>query len=130
MPIIYRVWTAVRGKLVKAWMRGAGIRGLIEAPGGTMEGAEEQGLLLSLMLEESVATGEPVAGLALDWSKCYDQFGHNQLQEILVAAEFPPALGAPMMAMYCSPRRLRLDGALGQWGIPCRGIPPGCRGIP
>ena len=75
LAILYRVWASLRATELRAWMRGSRVHVLVEGDSGTMFGAEHQGLLRALELEEASAYDEALAGVAVDWSKCYDHLG-------------------------------------------------------
>ena len=70
LPMLYRVWAALRATQLRAWMRSAGIPTLVTGSNSTMGSAEHQGLYLGLELEEARAFDDNLAGVAVDWSKC------------------------------------------------------------
>ena len=91
-----------------------------------MLSAEHQGLLLGMELGEARAFDEALAGVAVDWSKCYDRLGFNFVAANLEAAGVPTWFSGPLLAMYQVPRHLKVDGAMGTPRVPVRCIPPGC----
>lgn len=68
LPVVYRLWAAARAGLMRDWLRGAGV-----LRAGSMAAADALAGLLGLELDEDHALGQPVVGLALDFSKCYDR---------------------------------------------------------
>ena len=55
LAILDRLWASLRATELRAWMRGSSIPLLVAGDSGTMLGAEHQGLLLALELEEAAA---------------------------------------------------------------------------
>ena len=99
---------------------------LVQGREGTRLGAEHQGLLLALELEEAAAFEEALAGVAVDWSKFYDHLGFEHVSAALEAAGVPLWVRAPLLNMYTAPRHIKVDGAMGAMREPQRCIPPGC----
>ena len=91
-----------------------------------MGSAEHQGLYLGLELAEARAFEDSLAGVAVDWSKCYDFLGLQYVQDTLQAAGLPAWVSGPLLAMYRAPRHIKIYGAIGAPQIPVRCIPPGC----
>lgn len=80
----------------------------------------------TLGLAVGMAGGDTVAGVGVDWSKCY---GHIPLSLLRKIAELAGLLGAvwrPMVAAYTFPRQVKSDGLAGEPGAPSRGLAPGC----
>ena len=107
-------------------MRKGGVPMLVAGCDGTMLGAEHQGLLLALELEEAAALDQALAGVAVDWSKCYDHLGFDYVQATLRAVGVPEWIVGPLIDMYTAPRHVKVDGAMGDARVPQRCIPPGC----
>ena len=84
------------------------------------------GGLLGLHLDVSAGEGQAVAGLTVDWSKCYDRLPLAALEAAAVAAGLPAALWRPMLAAYRLPRLVRADGLGGPSQSPLCGLAPGC----
>ena len=126
LPMLYRVWAALRATQMRKWMRSASIPSLVHGSRGTMAGAEHQGLLLGMELEEARAFEDNLAGVAVDWSKCYDHLGLDYVQDTLLAAGVSGWVSGPLLAMYRAPRHIKVDGAIGAARTPVRCIPPGC----
>ena len=126
LAILYRLWAGLRATGMRAWMRQGGVPMLVAGGNGTMLSAEHQGLLLALELEEAAAFDQALAGVAVDWSKCYDHLGFSYIQATLRAAGVPQWLAGPMLNMYSAPRHIKVDGAMGAARVPQRCIPPGC----
>ena len=68
-----------------------------------------------------------MAGLAVDWSKCYDNLLLDILTLVAERAGIPPALSKPMIAAYRQPRAVLLQGAVGTEKRPDAGLPKGHR---
>ena len=126
LPVLYRIWAALRAAQFREWLQQSGVPTLVAGRKGTMQGAEHQGLLLGLELEEARVFGEALAGVAVDWSKCYDHLGFNYVQANFEAARVPKWFSGPLLAMYQAPRHIKIDGAMGEPHHPLRCIPPGC----
>ena len=118
LPMAYRVWAAGRAKAFAAWC--ASWDGVAD------QSAEQLAWELALELEVAEATGEELAGAALDWSKAFDRVPLCHAEALLRRAGVPQWLLRPMMGAYCAPRRLRVAGALGGEWLPSSGILPGC----
>ena len=93
-----------------------------------MAGAEHQGLLLGMELEEARVFEDNLAGVAVDWSKCYDHLGLDYVQDTLLAARGSRmGLRAPPGHVSCaktyqsgwSHRCGEDPGALHSAGMPC-----------
>ena len=67
-----------------------------------------------------------VAGLACDFSKCYDSVRLPQLRRALARGGLHPRILGPLLVQYHAPRRLRVAGTLGEQWPPLSGMPPGC----
>ena len=89
-------------------------------------GAEKLAWQLALELEAAEAAGEDVCGAALDWRKAFDSVSLSSLGPLLRRAGVPAWLVEPLLAAYSAPRRLRVEGALGDRWMPTSGILPGC----
>ena len=126
LPMLYRIWAALRATQFRDWMRSAGIPSLVAGNRGTMASAEHQGLLLGLELEEARAFEDSLAGVAVDWSKCYDHLALHYVEDNLMAAGVPAWFSGPLLSMYRAPRHIKVDGAIGVPRTPLRCIPPGC----
>ena len=119
LPMLYRLWAAGRAQLFAQWRA--------SWPGGDGAfGAEELAWQLALDLEAAEAAGEDVCGAALDWRKAFDSVPLANLRPLLHRAGVPGWLAEPLLAAYHAPRRLRVEGALGDSWTPTFGILPGC----
>jgi ribonuclease HI len=119
LPMLYRLWAAGRAQLFAKWRS--------SWPGGDGGmGAEELAWQLALELEAAEAAGEDVCGAALDWRKAFDSVPLANLRPLLCRAGVPEWLLEPLLATYGAPRRLRVEGALGECWTPTSGILPGC----
>ena len=119
LPMLYRVWAAGRAFLFARWR-------LMWQDGDGSVGAEELAWDLALELEAAQASEETICGSALDWRKAFDHVSLQLLRPMLSRAGVPSWLLEPMLAAYSAPRRLRVEGALGQPWVPTSGILPGC----
>ena len=75
-------------------------------------------------LEAAEAAGEDICGAAVDWRKAFDHISLTLLRQVLGRAGVPVWLMEPMLAAYSAPKRLRVEGALGQIWTPTSGILP------
>eukprot|EP00972_Heterocapsa_arctica_P077605 11445275-Heterocapsa_arctica.AAC.1 len=69
LSVVYRLWACVRAATMREWLARAGV---FRAKGSGCA-ADWQAYELVLILAEARAKGQPLAGLATDWSKCYDR---------------------------------------------------------
>eukprot|EP00974_Lingulodinium_polyedra_P128120 11204785-Lingulodinium_polyedra.AAC.1 len=69
--------------------------------------------------------GWPIAGAALDWRKAFDHVPLIAVGAGLERAGVPEWLRGPVCSAYAAPRRIRVDGALGDPWQPTNGILPG-----
>ena len=113
------MWAAGRAKLFAQWRAAWG-----NGDGGAR--SEELAWDLALELEAAEAAGESICGGALDWRKAFDHVSLELLERALARARVPAWLSGPLLAAYKAPRRVRVDGALGQPWVPTSGILPGC----
>jgi len=67
-----------------------------------------------------------IAGLAVDWSKCYDRLRLSVLKSIAAAAGLPGSISGPMLAAYGQARRVLCEGMAGALRVPNCGLAPGC----
>ena len=65
------------------------------------------------------------AGVAVDFSKCYDGCRLALVSRALTRAGVPPAISRPLLAAYGFTRRLRVGDAWGGDCTPASGIPAG-----
>ena len=68
----------------------------------------------------------PLAGVAYDWSKCYDRLPLGLLEELVEKIGMPAALKGPMLAAYAAPRRVLYMGLASEEVHPTCGLTPGC----
>ena len=121
LPVLYRTWARLRGATVAAWSRAWD-----PAAAAASLGADGQAWELTWTVAWAAATGRHVAGLAVDFRKCYDGVRLPLLERALATAGWPPGLCRPLLAAYAAPRRLRVAGALGEPWLPASGVPAGC----
>ena len=98
---VYRLWSAIRAVTFRGWLVEAGIL----EPAGPGRAADAQAYEAALVFELARSRGDQLAGVALDWSKCYDRLPLALLEEFAAKAGMPWALVGPMLAAYRQPRR-------------------------
>ena len=118
LPMLYRVWAAGRARTFARWCA--------SWDGSPDQGAEQLAWELALDLELAEASGEEIAGAALDWRKAFDRVPLSHAEALLRRAGIPEWLLRPVLAAYTAPRRLRVADALGKQWAPTSGILPGC----
>lgn len=82
--------------------------------GGSPPGGALQAFDLGLELDAAQAAGVAIAGLALDWSKCYDRMLLALLQQLAWRARLPLTVWRPMVDAYASPRFVCVGGMAGK----------------
>ena len=77
-----------------------------------------------LPVEAAMATHfkRPLAGVAYDWSKCYDRMPLVLLEELADKIGMPAALKGPMLAAYAAPRRVLFMGLASEEVRPTCGL--------
>ena len=123
LSAIYRLWVGLRMRTFRGWLRQNRVLGL-----KTQGGAESMAYDLALRMTAARATGAPVTGLGLDWSKCYDHVHVGILDAISTRAGIPASISGPMLSAYRQPRRILLRNLGGEVRTPGNGIPAGCPG--
>ena len=123
LPMVYRLWAATRGSLLKRWL---GERGHVSAWGhGPGRGADTAAWMGAVQAELAAARGQDAFGAYVDCEKCYD---HVDL-EALGFEGCLRGLGRLVRlaaAQYRGTRFVRWAGALGRGVTPSSGIPAGC----
>ena len=123
LPLIYRLWAAARGALLKEWFRE---HGHASAWGqGAGRGADTAAWVGAVEAEIAAAQGDAAYGLFVDCEKCYD---HVDL-DLLVREGVQHGVSrlvAIAVAQYSSSRMVRWAGAVGREVWPTSGIPAGC----
>lgn len=114
MSALFRVWAAES----RAWLRAEGV-----LPPPAQASAERRATEFALTLDLSE---DEVAGLAVDWPKCYDRGPLATVEAVAGAARMRPAVWRPVLAASAMPRRVRVDGLAGPLREPLRGLAPGC----
>lgn len=102
LSALYRVWAGIRVAEKCDWLRGEWV-----LPPASGVGAEFRAAELALLLDKS---GHEVAGLAVDWSKCYKRVPLAMVAAIARAARVHLGVCRPMLVAYSLRRRVR--GAL------------------
>eukprot|EP00974_Lingulodinium_polyedra_P014063 1361256-Lingulodinium_polyedra.AAC.1 len=64
-------------------------------------------------LEAAEASGEAIAGAALDWRQAFDNVPFEHVVVALARARAPVWLAGPVLSAYRADRRLRVDQGLG-----------------
>ena len=116
LSCFYRIWAILRTREMREWLRSAGLDFLV----GSMPGAEEQGLMMSLDFEISRIKGTRAAGIALDWSKCYDRISLNVLRSAAALAGIPQPITDLMTSIYESALTIRLGSGRSRSVVHCR----------
>ena len=98
-----------------------GILRIGEANGPDVKAGE-----LAVTLASARHCGGTLAGLSLDWSKCYDLLRLALLDQVAEAAGIPACIARPTHAAYALPRRVVADGLAGRTRMPINGLAPGC----
>ena len=122
LPVVYRLWAAARAGPLRDWLKVAGLLG----DGGRRRSAESLALGTAVEIAVVRALDLALAGLAVDWSKCYDRLPLGVLRLVADAAGLPEALVGPMLAAYGHRRRVVSKGVAGEEGWPTCGLTPGC----
>eukprot|EP00660_Eupelagonema_oceanica_P019557 gene19557-biopygen9319 len=92
-----------------------------------LHGTEDVYWALALRLEEALLRGEPLVGLSLDWSKCFDRLPQGILLRLVDEMGLSPRVLAPLRAMYGRlRRRFRAAGGVGGAFAATNGILQGC----
>eukprot|EP00972_Heterocapsa_arctica_P078195 11532256-Heterocapsa_arctica.AAC.2 len=107
---------------MRAWLARAGVLRV----NGSGSAADWQAYELALIIAEARAKGKGLAGLATDWSKCYDRLPLDILKMVAREAGIPDAIAGPMLRAYGQPRRIGFDGLVGEEKRPSCGFSPGC----
>ena len=81
---------------------------------------------LALLLARARMTGHAVAGVALDWFKCYDRLPLGVFRQVALAAGLPWRIWAPVLHAYALPRCVRADRMANSPEVPTHGLTPGC----
>jgi hypothetical protein len=122
LPLLYRLWAYKRGPEMGAWLKKHGVEGL---PEGAWS-AEAYGSMLTAELERALVLDEPLLAVCIDLSKAYDTVRLDLLEHLYSNSGLPTEVWRPMLDMAKAPRRLKVMQAVGEWGEPTSGIPPGC----
>ena len=121
LATVYRIWAARRAVPLRKWLRQHGLlrQGAAAAP-------DAKAGELAFLISRARVSKKALSGLAVDWSKCYDRLPLSVLAEVMMAAGVPSAISAPMLAAYCFPRRICVDGVASEERRPTHGLAPGC----
>eukprot|EP00662_Eupelagonemidae_sp_cell21_P057404 gene57404-biopygen32076 len=125
MSAVYRVWAATRMRDVRVWQEqwaAAGQHGY-----RPLHGTEDVYWALQLRLENALLRGEPLYGLSLDWSKCFDRLPQGIMLRLVEELGMSPRVLGPLRAMYARlTRRFRAGGGVGSAFTATNGILQGC----
>jgi hypothetical protein len=122
MSVLYRVWARYRRREFDGW-RAQWDTAVAAAWLGADGQAWEFGWDTACA---HAGSGAGVAGVAVDFSKCYDGCRLALVSRALARAGVPPAISRPLLAAYGFTRRLRVGDAWGGDCTPTSGIPAGC----
>jgi len=117
-PVIYRVYTMVRGGILKRW------RQRISAEPN--RGAVELAWRARVQDELAQYHGRHRITTFLDCSKCYERVSHKESRRAAVEAGLPPSVANLVWDLYGGPRRIRVHGAVGKEHRPANGLVAGC----
>lgn len=109
---MFRVWAPIRADEMRGWLRRERV-----PPPDALAGAELRAAELALTLD----LADEVAGLTVDWSKCYGRVPLAMVEALTRATRVHPAVWRPLLAAYWLPRRVRADGLAGSARTPVRG---------
>ena len=123
LPLVYRVWAAARGDLLRGWFAE---QGHPSAWGqGAGRGADTAAWMAAVQAEVARAAGQDCFAAYIDCEKCYDRVDLGRL-----AAEGSlHGLGRLVRLaarQYRGTRYVRWAGAISRGVVPIAGIPAGC----
>ena len=82
---------------------------------------------VSLELELSLLSGEPLFGVSFDYAKCFDLIPHSILLNLMAELGLHKKILGPMHSMYCNlRRRFKFVGGVGDEFVATNGILQGC----
>eukprot|EP01064_Diplonema_japonicum_P020023 TRINITY_DN2902_c0_g1_i4.p1 TRINITY_DN2902_c0_g1~~TRINITY_DN2902_c0_g1_i4.p1 ORF type:complete len:858 (+),score=179.89 TRINITY_DN2902_c0_g1_i4:1265-3838(+) len=108
--LIYRTWATVRMRKVLRWQE----EWIHPTQSGFRKGKSRYNTVMqiSLQIEESLLTGKPLHGLALDYAKCFDRVPREVTLKLLETMGMSERVLRPLRAVYGGLRR-RFKYALG-----------------
>ena len=125
MSVVYRLWAETRVREVAAWQQhwlhdsAHGFR-----PG---HGPEDNWWHLALKVEEALLSGENLAGISLDYSKCFDRVPQGVVLRLAEELGMAESILAPLRGMYKQlRRRFQIAGNVGAKFRSTNGILQGC----
>ena len=122
---VYRLWAATRLRDAIRWQEGW----IHEGQHGFRpnHGSIDVYWALALRVEAALLSGEAMAGLLLDYSKCLDRLPHGIMLRLARASGASERLLAPLHRIYrVMRRRFKVAGGVGQEFRATNGILQGC----
>ena len=110
LPIVYRIRAGVRAQEVQSWL------GRVET----------LALDFAFSIQRATWLGQEFDGLPLDWSKRYDHVPLCMLETAMWRAGLGPHIARRFISMYRAPRRIVVDGLVGETRQPRRCVSAGC----
>ena len=123
--IIYRIWAAARMRHSLDWQETWLHKG---QHGARAKHSTVDALIqISVTLEKALLDGLPLAGVAIDLSKAFDNIPVDITFAVLERMGIDPKISAPLRGMYKQiRRRFKLGGCVGQEFVSTNGILQGC----
>ena len=121
-PVVYRLWAALRAAALREWLVSVGLI----ASHCPDRATDAMAYATAADIAEARSEGEPLAGLALDWSRCYDRLPLGLLRDVASAAGLPEAMVGLMLAAYANPRLASVNGVARGSKVPSHGLALGC----
>ena len=125
MPVVYRLWAATRVREIMQWQdswlsdRLHGFR--------RSHGPQHVWWSLAAKVEKALLLGEPLSGISLDYSKCFDRVPVDIVFSLAEHCGFDGGVLRAMRAMYKQlRRRFSLHGSVGEEFRATNGILQGC----
>ena len=125
MSTIYRAWAAARVRDLMGWQQDWIDSNLHGFRSG--HAPEDVWWQIGLEVEKSLLTGEPLVGLVLDWSKCFDRVPVDLVLRLSQELGMPEGVLNGLSGMYAQlRRRFRIGGHVGTAFRASNGIIQGC----
>lgn len=121
LTVLYRAWARAHSDGMRSWLRANQV-----ARQKDLVGADIQAYELALQLAWGRREGTPVSGVAIDWSKCYDNISLDLIPVVSKAAGLPQRVWRPVLDMYRAPRSVLMNGCISRPRVPTHGITAGC----
>ena len=122
---VYRLWAATRLRDAMRWQEGWAHPGQhgFRPKHGTLDVYWE----MALRVEDALLSGTELAGILLDYAKCFDRLPHGIMLRLASESGAPDRLMAPIRSMYSHlRRRFKFCGGVGEVFQATNGILQGC----